>query len=164
IEKQKEHLNLFDEKISYFYKNHKREFIISFFLYLFGWFASVIELYITLRFLNVPISVSEAIIIESLNTIGRSLMFFIPGQVGTQEGTLYLLFRLFPTITSTGNVLDIAMAYSIIRRIREFIWLGFGMIFLSKFNLKLPKLSIKKNKSIPFKSDFQENNPKKNQD
>ncbi|HEO65103.1 MAG TPA: flippase-like domain-containing protein [Spirochaetes bacterium] len=140
IENQREKLALFDEQITYFYKNHKRDFFYSFFSFFLAWFAGSIEIYLILYFLDFPITFVQAIAIESIGTVAKGLTFFIPFNL-LQELTFIGLFKLILNTEAT----DIAISCSLIRRFRELLWVSIGFFILRQFDLKLPKI-FKKNK------------------
>ena len=48
--------------------------------------------------------------------------FFIPLSIGAQEGGLALIF------VSMGMTGDVGLAVSFVRRIKELVWVGFGLI------------------------------------
>ena len=56
----------------------------------------------------------------------RAAVFFIPSGLGAQEGGNILLF------TSFGFSPVTAMTFSIIRRMREAIWITVGLLYLAK--------------------------------
>jgi uncharacterized membrane protein YbhN (UPF0104 family) len=79
-----------------------------------------------LYFLDLPIDLPTAIALEALVTVIRAAVFFIPSGLGAQEGGNILLF------TSFGFSPVSAITYSIVRRIREAIWISIGLLYLAK--------------------------------
>ncbi len=71
-----------------------------------------------------PIGISEAVMIEAVLQLVRSVTFFIPGNLGSQEGA-YVLFG----VALTGTAASVGLAAAFVRRIRELILLllGFGI-------------------------------------
>ncbi len=144
LEKQREKLNLFDEKVSHFFNNHKKKFTFSLLFYTLGWIMSAVELFVGLTLLGAKISFYEALMIESIISVIKAITFFVPGNWGTQEGGYVFLLR----IINIPEAMQYAISYSILRRFRELLWLGTGMFFLSKFNIELSKI---KNLEQPIK-------------
>lgn len=66
-----------------------------------------------LYFLNLPFSVTDAFILESLNSGVRASAFLVPGALGAQEGGFVLFGALL------GLPADIALVISLSKRVRE---------------------------------------------
>jgi hypothetical protein len=81
-----------------------------------------LELYLTLYFLGIPVGFKAVWIIESLLQLIRAGSFFIPLSLGAQEGGLILIF------TSMGMAGPLGLAVSFVRRIRELVWIGLGLL------------------------------------
>ncbi len=82
---------------------------------LLSWIVGTGEVWLLMYFLGMPISLAEALLLESLGQAIRAAGFFIPASLGIQEGGFLLL----------GAVLGIpphtALALSLGKRIRELI-------------------------------------------
>lgn len=95
--------------------------------YLFFWqplqcFLTSIEIWLALYFLGAPVSLTEAVVIESLIQAVSSAAFFVPGGLGVQEGGFILIggaLGLDPTI---------CLALAGARRIRDVIIFVPGLI------------------------------------
>ena len=79
-----------EHKISEFYKKTKKDFFKILFLNLCNWFFGALELYAIFFLLNQKITFLEAIAIETLVQLVRAMLFFIPSNLGTQEGVFVL--------------------------------------------------------------------------
>jgi uncharacterized membrane protein YbhN (UPF0104 family) len=132
--KREESLRSLDRAISEFYSRDRRGFFRSLSFYLLGWLAGAFEVYLLLYFLHIPLDLSTAIIIEALASMIKSVAFLIPGAVGAQEGGNLLIFTFFGLAASTG------ITFSLIRRIRELLIIGIGLLVLSKYELKVSSL------------------------
>jgi putative membrane protein len=75
-----------------------------------GWLAGVFEVLIVLRCMGVPVSLAEALVIESLIQAVRGAAFAVPGALGAQEAGLIGLCALFQIPA------DQALALSFIKR------------------------------------------------
>ncbi len=131
IQKREEKIRSLDQAISEFYSKDKKGFFWSIIYFLIGWFAGAFEVYFLLTFLGLPIDVNNAIIIEALASIIKSAAFFIPGAVGAQEGGNLFIFTIFGYAASTG------ITFSLVRRIRELLLIGGGLLILSKYEIKI---------------------------
>ena len=126
------HLQETEHKISNFYKKTKKDFFKILFLNLCNWFFGAIELYTIFYLLNQKITFFEAVAIETLVQLVRAMLFFIPSNLGTQEGVFVLAVNVLKDSTPLG------LAVAIIRRLREIIWISIGLAlgFNQKINLK----------------------------
>ena len=110
-----------EHKISEFYKKTKKDFFKILFLNLCNWFFGALELYAIFFLLNQKITFLEAIAIETLVQLVRAMLFFIPSNLGTQEGVFVLAVNALKDSTPLG------LAVAIIRRLREVIWISIGL-------------------------------------
>ena len=126
------HLKDTENKISNFYKKTKKDFFKILFLNLGNWFFGALELYAIFYLLDERITFLEAIAIETLVQLVRAMLFFIPSNLGTQEGVFVLAVNVLKDSTPLG------LAVAIIRRLREVIWISIGLIlgFKQKIDFK----------------------------
>jgi hypothetical protein len=89
-----------------------------------GWAAGAIEVYLILLFLGIPVTVERALAIEVLSATIDAVLFFVPGKVGTQEGGKVLIFSMLGLEAAKG------LSLGILRRMRELIWAGIGLLVL----------------------------------
>lgn len=108
--------------MSTYYRQHRGYFIKSLAFGFLGWAAGLVELYLTLYFLEIQISFAELWIIEALLQLVRVGSFFIPLSLGAQEGGLILIFA------SMGMAGPLGLVVSLVRRIRELVWIGGGLL------------------------------------
>ncbi|MFI5396681.1 MAG: flippase-like domain-containing protein [Candidatus Binatia bacterium] len=94
-----------------------------------GWAMGVVEIYLILWLLGVPVSVHRALTIEVFSVAIDGMLFFVPAKVGTQEGGKVLIFALLGLDPGKG------LALGILRRIRELTWALVGMLILSRQQL-----------------------------
>ncbi len=96
-------------------------------------FAGALEVWLSFRLLHHPISLTAAVLLESLGQALRNVSFFIPASLGVQEGG----FVLFGAIVGVGP--ELALAYSLVRRFRELL---LGIPLLLSWYLWEGKLAI----------------------
>ena len=116
------HTGTLDQMMSHYYKKHPGRFLKSTGLGGLGWAAGLLELYLTLYFLGHLVGVPELWIIEALTQLVRVGSFFIPLSLGAQEGGLVLIF------VALGRGGDLGLAVAFVRRLRELLWIGLGML------------------------------------
>ncbi len=86
----------------------------------------MIEVFLILYLLNIPIDTVSAYVIESLSSVARGITSFIPGSVGGQEGGIIAIF------VSLKLSAGVALTYGILRRFRELMFIGIGLFVVSK--------------------------------
>jgi uncharacterized membrane protein YbhN (UPF0104 family) len=80
-----------------------------------GWLIGTAEVWIALRFMGLPATINEALVIESLMQAVRGAAFAIPGAFGAQEAGLILLCGIFQIPP------DQALALSLIKRAADLV-------------------------------------------
>jgi putative membrane protein len=132
LKRKEDQLKTIDSNILKFYVQHKTAFFFALVFFFLGWLVGSLEIYLLVRFLGLPIDLPDAVALEALTTVVRAAVFFIPGSLGIQEGGNLLLFAAY------GYSPVAAMTFSIIRRVREAIWVGIGLIYLAKQEIRMP--------------------------
>jgi putative membrane protein len=84
-------------------------------VHMLGWLIGVAEVWIVLACIGHPVSVGDALVIESLTQAVRAGAFVIPSAIGAQEAGLILLCGLF------GIPSDQALALSLIKRAADVV-------------------------------------------
>lgn len=112
-----------EDRLGHFYLGRPARFIPALALAFFNWVLGVLEVYVVLHLLGHPISFADAWIIESVTQMVRAATFFIPANLGTQDGAFVILCSLL-----TGQP-EIGVAVAAIRRVRELVFVvwGFGL-------------------------------------
>jgi putative membrane protein len=82
-------------------------------LHFVAWLGVALEGWLALRLIGAPISIENAVVLESLLFASRSLAFFMPNALGVQEGAYALLAPL------VGLTPADALALSLIKRARD---------------------------------------------
>lgn len=80
-----------------------------------GWMLGAVEVWLAMYFLGAPVTVAEALIIESLGQTIRGAAFMIPGSMGVQDGGYALLVGV------VGYGTEIGLALALARRVRELL-------------------------------------------
>lgn len=79
------------------------------------WVFGAVEVWVALRAMGHPVSVAEAIVIESLGQAVRGAAFAVPGAIGVQEGGFIALCALF------GVPAGPALALSLVKRVPDLV-------------------------------------------
>jgi len=112
-------------QIADFIRDHPVKFGLSFLYFFVGWAAGCLELLAASRLLGFPLSVMDALMMEAILVTINMSTFLIPGNAGTQEGGFTFVAGLFGLAGPQG------LALSVLRRLRDVIWVGFGLCYLA---------------------------------
>lgn len=77
-----------------------------------------VETWVALWLLRYPVTIWNALVLESLVLVVRDITFFVPGSIGVQEGSLVVFGNLI------GLPADVSVALSLVKRLRD---IGFGI-------------------------------------
>jgi uncharacterized protein (TIRG00374 family) len=125
LEAREEKLRSLDTTILNFYTHHRSAFYASTGLYLLGWLAEALEVYVIIFYLGEPANILSAISIGALAVFIKGGTFFIPGSLGAQDGGNLLLLKVFGYSDVTG------ITFALLRRFRELVWIGVGLLCLA---------------------------------
>lgn len=89
--------------------------ISSFHAHLLSWLLGAFEIWLILHFLGTGLGLREALVIESLSQVVRSVAFAVPAALGVQEGGFMLLGALY------GLPAPTCLALSLAKRVRELL-------------------------------------------
>lgn len=87
------------------------------------WFAGTLEIYVALHLMGYPVSIADAVVIESLGQAVRAAAFLVPGALGVQEAGFVAICSAF------GIPPAPALALSLVKRVPELI-LGLPFLFV----------------------------------
>jgi uncharacterized protein (TIRG00374 family) len=125
LEAKEEQLKSLDRTILNFYIHHRSTFYASTALYFLGWLAEAVEVFVMIYYLGGPAEFLSAISIGALSVFIKGGTFFIPGSLGAQDGGNLLLLEAFGYSDVTG------ITFALLRRFREVVWIGIGLICLA---------------------------------
>ena len=109
-----------DRGLAWFYRNEPRRLALSIFFHFVAWLLGVLEAYLILYFLGIPVSLATATIIEALGTAVRFATFLVPASLGALEGGYVATFTALGLPSSAG------VAFGLARRVREIVWIAVG--------------------------------------
>ena len=124
------HVRDMDDRLVRFYTLHRGRFAGAVALAFVNWLMGILEIYYTMIFLGHPLTLAEAWIIESVAQLVRAGTFFIPASIGAQEGAFLLVYAAL-----TGSP-TLGIAVALVRRLREVLWIGWGVAVGALFSLK----------------------------
>jgi uncharacterized protein (TIRG00374 family) len=115
-------LGRIDDLLARFYRTAPWRLALSIVFHLVAWLLGSIEGWLILTFLGVPVSLTTATVIEAFGTAVRFATFLIPASLGAAEGGYVVTFAALGLGSTT------AVAFSLVRRIREALWVGLGLV------------------------------------
>ena len=124
LEAREDQLKSIDQTILDFYRHHQGAFYASTALYFIGWMTEALEVFVIVYYLGEPVGTISAIAIGALSVLIKGGTFFIPGSLGAQDGGNLLLLTAFGYSEVTG------ITFALLRRFRELIWIGIGLLCL----------------------------------
>lgn len=113
-----------DDSLVGFYRDRRRDLAMSCLWNFLGWVAGAAEVWLILYCLGMAVSLSMALIIEAFGTGISFATFFVPVDVGVDEGGAVATFLALGLGGPAG------LSLSLIRRVREATWVAIGLLLL----------------------------------
>jgi hypothetical protein len=93
---------------------------------------SMAEFFIIARGVGHPVTFGSAFLIGGFSSLVVNLFFFMPFNVGSKEGGLYLIFA------ALGLPARLGVAAAVISRLREITWIAIGLVLVLATRKKNP--------------------------
>ncbi len=121
--------------IQFFYRTHGKRFWTAVSLNWVGWLAGGVETYLFCRIVGLPISIWEGIMLEALTQLIRLGTFYIPMNLGVQEGSMAFFVQQMGFLPVEG------VAISLLKRFRQLTWtaVGFALWALFQYEERLER-------------------------
>lgn len=119
-----ESLNKIENQIVELYQHRRKAFYYSLIVEYSARIIGSLEFFFIMRAINADISFLQSVYISAASSLLANLFFFVPLQLGTREGSLYLVYQGLKFTPSLG------IYVSFVTRIREFFWILIGLILL----------------------------------
>jgi glycosyltransferase 2 family protein len=114
-----------DRALASFYRGEPGRLALAVTWNFLGWLTGVLEVWLILYFLKATVSIGRAVVIEAFGTSISFATFFLPVQLGIDEGGAVATFVALGMTAATG------MSLSLVRRVREMAWIGIGLLILN---------------------------------
>jgi len=125
ILKRRHHIHHIETKVYDFYKHHPGVFFGMIGCDLLAHASSVVEVFITLRFLGFSPGVAQAYIIESLTKVINFTFAFVPGTIGVYEGGTEVILQTLGFAAAAG------VALALVRKAAIVFWTSIGLLVLT---------------------------------
>ena len=114
------------ERIVQAHLTEKRRFAWSCFWFFMGWAAGIVEVWAFLNILGIRADLPSALFIQVWSLVVTRLTTFIPGNLGAQEAATVMTFSFL------GFSAENAMAFAVLRRLRQLAWMAASFACLTK--------------------------------
>jgi Lysylphosphatidylglycerol synthase TM region len=127
LEPRRPTLASLDAQITQFYHASPRRFFQALALEYASRCLFMVEYLLIAQSVGLDIGYGRAYVIGGLTQLVQNVLFVVPFELGTKEGSLYLLFQLLGLDPALG------VYTAIVSRVRDFAWIGagIGLIWLS---------------------------------
>lgn len=119
-----------EDRINAFARAHRARYWGSIVLAALRWTLGTAEMWLALYLLGHPVSVVEALVLEGLLQLARSVSFFIPANLGTQDGAIALAAAALTGVAAAG------LGAALLRRVREVIFIALGFSLGGWYSLR----------------------------
>ena len=127
-----------DRALANFYRQEPRRFLLSVAWHFLGWLIGVLEVWLILYLLKDTVSIGTALLIEAFGTGISFATYFLPMQIGIDEGGAVATFVALGLNGATG------MSLVLVRRVREMVWIGIGLLALaSRSRLQAARVAVR---------------------
>ena len=113
-----------DHQIAQFSERHPGRFARALALEYLSRCIYMAEYYLIALSIGLPIGYLEAYLIGGLVSLIQNVLFMVPFEVGTKEGSLYLLFE------TLGLDPRLGVYTAIVTRLRDLTWIGLGLLLV----------------------------------
>ena len=110
-----------EENLYTFYERRRGAFYLIFWLNMGSHFINVIEVYLILALMKLPATLLNGFLIEAVTKVINLVFFFVPTRAGVYESGNALLLQALGMSAAAG------VALAIIRKLRAFVWVGYGL-------------------------------------
>ena len=121
-----------DARLRRYYRENWRRFLLSVSFHFCGWLLGALETLVMLYVLDIRVPLATATVIEALGSGVRFATFLVPGSIGVLEGANTGVFGALGLGASAG------LAFSLVRRARQGVWIGIGLVVLVVARLLAP--------------------------
>jgi len=108
------------------YLSEGRRFCLSWLGYFLGWLAGALEAWVFLSILGLPNDPLSALVVQAWLVLVTRLTAFVPANLGTHEVGAVMIFSFL------GLSAESAMAFALLRRLRQIVWIALGLTVLAK--------------------------------
>ena len=121
LEPKRASLAQMDEQITEFYHRRPQRFVQALALEYLSRSIFMIEYVLIAWGVGLKLGYAQAYVIGGLTSLIQNVIFVVPFEVGTKEGSLYVVFQLLGLDPALG------VYTAIVSRLRDLVWIGGGL-------------------------------------
>ncbi len=125
LERHRGTLGALDEQIVAFYHRDRRRFFLALAIDFAGRTVGMLEYYLIGASIGLHISFLQAFVMGSFLALGLNVLFFVPFDVGSREGGMFLIFEILGLPSGLG------VYAGIVTRLRWASWIAIGLLVLA---------------------------------
>jgi len=122
-------IRIVEENLYTFYERRRGAFYLIFTLNMIAHLINVVEVCLILVLLGLPGSLLIGFLIEAVTKVINLVFFFVPTRAGVYESGNALLLQALGMSAAAG------VALAIIRKLRAFVWVGYGLVVIGVMTL-----------------------------
>jgi uncharacterized protein (TIRG00374 family) len=124
LERRRDTLMELDDQIAGFYHRSRGRFVAALAIDFAGRTVGMLEYYLIALSVGLHIGFVQAFVMGSFLTLGLNLLFFVPFDLGSREGGMFLIFGILGLPSGLG------MYAGIVTRLRWAVWIAIGLALL----------------------------------
>ena len=125
-----------DDALEQFYRTAPERLGLSIGFHFIAWALGSVETWLILKFLGSEVSLATATVIEAFGTAVKVATFLVPANLGVLEGGFLATFATLGLSSTT------AISFSLVRRLREAVWVAIGLIAFAVMRPREPRTTV----------------------
>ena len=125
-----------DDALGQFYRTAPGRLGLSIGFHFIAWLMGSVETWLILKFLGSEVSLATATVIEAFGTAVKVATFLVPASLGVLEGGFLATFATLGLSSTT------AISFSLVRRLREAVWVAIGLIAFAVMRPREPRTTV----------------------
>jgi len=125
-----------DDALEQFYRTAPERLGLSIGFHFIAWALGSVETWLILKFLGSEVSLATATVIEAFGTAVKVATFLVPASLGVLEGGFLATFATLGLSSTT------AISFSLVRRLREAVWVAIGLIAFAVMRPREPRTTV----------------------
>ena len=122
-----------DDALGQFYRTAPGRLGLSIGFHFIAWLMGSDETWLILKFLGSEVSLATATVIEAFGTAIKVATFLVPASLGVLEGGFLATFATLGLSSTT------AISFSLVKRLREAVWVAIGLIAFAVMRPREPR-------------------------
>ena len=125
-----ERVRAVEENIYSFYETRRAAFFLIFAINLIAHLINIVEVYVILSLMGLPATFVTGFVVEAVTKVINGAFFFVPTRAGVYESGNALVLDALGLSAGAG------IALAVIRKLRAFVWIGYGLVAIAIITLK----------------------------